>query len=505
MTRAPDILLPYQQAWVSERASFRVCEKGRRIGITWAQAADDVLTAATAGRAGQDVLYIGYNQDMTREYIDTCAEWARHFQVAAGEIGECLYEDEGDDILAFSIRFASGYEIMALSSAPRNLRGKQGRIIIDEAAFHDRLLELIKAALAMKVWGGETVVISTHNGVDNAFNQLVEDIRAGKRPGKVHRYTFDDAIEQGLAERVFLVQGREHEYTPAAAAAWRQDIIDEYGDDAQEELFCVPARSGGAYLSVGLIEQCMVPGEILRLEYEEAFTWQPEHIRQAEVLDWCERLLLPLIKRLPDNQLHAFGQDFGRTADLTVLAPVTIQQDLVRRIHWLVELRNVPFAQQRQIVWFLLERLPRFVKGAFDSLGNGQQLAEETAQRFGQTLIEQVKLSEKMYQDILPPLKGAFQDKTILVPRDSDVRDDLRSFEVINGIPRLPKVRRGVKGKMRHGDAAIGIALGHYASRMDYSPYDYRPATPAAMQKLRGGFDRPIHTTAGFGARRGIW
>ena len=45
----------------------------------------------------------------------------------------------GKAINAFRIKFASGFEIMALSSAPRGLRGKQGVVIIDEAAFVDQL------------------------------------------------------------------------------------------------------------------------------------------------------------------------------------------------------------------------------------------------------------------------------------------------------------------------------------------------------------------------------
>lgn len=95
---------------------------------------------------------------------------------------------------------------MALTSRPSNLRGRQGTIVIDEAAFHDQLSELLKAALAMLIWGGRVRVISTHNGTDNAFNELVEDIRAKKRKGTVHRITFQDAVADAC--------------TGASACAW---------------------------------------------------------------------------------------------------------------------------------------------------------------------------------------------------------------------------------------------------------------------------------------------
>ena len=65
-----DVLLPYQKSWLEDGAQVKVVEKSRRIGLTWAQALDDVLKAAPSGRAGMDVLYISFNQDKTREYID---------------------------------------------------------------------------------------------------------------------------------------------------------------------------------------------------------------------------------------------------------------------------------------------------------------------------------------------------------------------------------------------------------------------------------------------------
>ncbi|EEB33463.1 hypothetical protein [Desulfovibrio piger] len=57
----------YQKAWLGDKSPVKVVEKSRRIGLTWAQALDDVLKASTSGRDGMDVLYISFNQDMTRD------------------------------------------------------------------------------------------------------------------------------------------------------------------------------------------------------------------------------------------------------------------------------------------------------------------------------------------------------------------------------------------------------------------------------------------------------
>jgi phage FluMu gp28-like protein len=193
----PPVLLDYQQAWIADDSQLKVSEKSRRTGLTWAEAADDVLIAAAAKNAGgMNVYYIGYNQDMAIEYVEACGMWARVFNHAASAVEEGIWEDDGDDkhIKTFTIKFPdSGHRIVALSSRPANLRGKQGVVVIDEAAFHDKLGELLKAALALLIWGGKVRVISTHNGEQNPFNQLINDIRAGRRKGSVQRITFTGA------------------------------------------------------------------------------------------------------------------------------------------------------------------------------------------------------------------------------------------------------------------------------------------------------------------------
>ena len=185
------ILLPYQREWIADRAAVKVYEKSRRIGITWAESADAALDAGTS--SGSDWWYIGYNKEMALEFVEAAAGWARRFNQAARRTEEIMVADQDKDILAYRIRFASGHKIVGLSSRPSNLRGKQGVAIIDEAAFHDDLAGLLKAALALTMWGGRIHVISTHNGAANPFNQLVVDIRAGRKPYSLHRTTLDDA------------------------------------------------------------------------------------------------------------------------------------------------------------------------------------------------------------------------------------------------------------------------------------------------------------------------
>lgn len=464
----PAVLLQYQKDWVSDSADVAVWEKSRRIGASWTDAADAVLVAAPAENA-MDAMYIGYSEDMTREYIDDCAMWAKAFNFAASTVGETLFDDTDENgdtqqIKAFRIDFASGKKILALSSRPRSIRGKQGKVTIDEAAFHDDLPGLLKAALAMLIWGGKVRVISSHNGDANPFNEMVKDIRAGKVPYSLHRTSFDDALNDGLYERVKLIQGER--LKEKTQAEWRAKIYAQYGDNAAEELDVIPSAGSGRYLTRMMIEACMKPGiPVVRLSHPDSFTLLPEHIRQAETLDWCRDNLLPLLEKLDPNLDHFFGEDFARSGDLSVIAPIEQTRTLDLVTPFMVELRNVPFEQQKQILFYILDRLPRFRSGAMDARGNGQYLAEVTMQKYGITRISQVMLSQEWYRENMPRFKSAIEDRKMTLPLDVDVLADLRTIVMEKGVAKVPDSARvqGSDGRDRHGDAAIALALATFA------------------------------------------
>ena len=475
-SRSKDVLLPYQIRWMADRSPVKVAEKSRRIGLTWTEAADSALTAAA--QAGMDTWYLGYNKDMALEFVEMAAAWARQFNKAARAIEEVAIGDERRDILAYRIRFASGHKIVALSSRPSNLRGKQGRAIIDEAAFHDDLPGLLKAALAFTMWGGRVCVISTHNGAENAFNELVNDIRVGRRPYALHRITLDEAIADGLYHRI--CRRLKRKWSSGDEAQWRTRLFEEYGEEAEEELLCIPRASGGAYLSSVLIEQRMrteIP--VIRWECSDAFASRPEGERVREAADFCEEQIAPAIAVLDRNAMSFFGEDFGRSGDLTVIWPLQITAKLIRRTPFTVELRNVPFRQQEQILFYIADRLPRFAGGALDARGNGQYLAETAMQRYG-TRIRQVMLSTEWYRENIPRYKAAFEDATIELPADAEVLADHRALVLEKGVVHVPERRgREQSGKQRHGDSAIAGALAYYASYTNSAEFAYIPARRA--------------------------
>lgn len=454
-----DVLLPYQKAWLADKSPVKVVEKSRRIGLTWAQALDDVLKASTSGRDGMDVLYISFNQDMTREYIDTCAEWAKKLQIVAGKVNEDIFRD-GDEreIKAFRIDFASGHKILALSNRPSNLRGKQGRVIIDEAAFVEDLPELLKAALALLMWGGQVIIISTHDGAENPFNELIQDVRAGNLPYSLHRITLDDALSAGLYRRICRVT--KQDWTPEAEEAWRADLIKTYGDGADEELFCIPRQSSGAYLTTSMIEACMEAAPVLTWTPPAGdFVDWPLPVAERYTKNWVAEQIEPLLSGLPQDRAHFCGVDFGRSGDLSVFWPATEEKDLRLVPPFVLELRNCPHRTQQQILFAVLDGLPRFSGVSLDARGNGSALAESVRQQYGPELVREVMISESWYRETMPLLKAGIEDKTLIIPKDADILSDFRSLRVVKGVARVPEQRTKDKTGGRHGDSAVACAM----------------------------------------------
>lgn len=515
----PPVLLPYQQELLACRDEVVVVEKSRRIGISWAAAAEAVtVSSAARGQGGDDALYVGYTREMAEEFIEDCVFWSRHLAAFAGtvpEIEEYVFEDETPEgkrsIQAFRIRFKSGFKIAALSSRPRGLRGRQGFVIVDEAAFHDDLEELLTAAFALLMWGSRVWVISTHNGADNPFNELIQDIRAGAAPYKLLRFEFDHAVRQGLYRRICLVRGIE--WTPAGEAEWVARIRSIYRDKAAQELDVIPSQGGGVWLPLSLLEMAAAAGAdipVLRWQVPDAFAEMSEAMREAECRDWLERHVAPLLAELADDSPSYFGMDFGRTGHLSVIWPVRLLRRMERRAPFVIELRNVPFEQQRQVLFYVVDRLPRFSGGAMDAGGNGSYLAEVAWQRYGTGRIERVKFTVEWYREHMPPYKAAMQDGEMPLPRDRDIIADHRAIVMEKGVARVPEKPSKGRGGDRHGDAAIAGVLAHYATRMLVVAYGYEPAPRLRpldpwRNESGGMFDRPP-PHQDFGIRqRGAW
>lgn len=466
------VLLPYQQQWFSDRSTVKVCTKSRQIGISWATACEAVIVAGSnVGHGGMDVWYLCQGKEDAKEFVRDAATFARGFESGFESVGdeEMVLEDGEKSILVTVIHFASGFRITILpGNRPSVLRGKKGYVIFDEAALL-KLAECRAAADAFSMWGGRVAFISTQSTEESAWNKWLEEIERGESKASKHMITIHDAVRDGLYRRICKV--KRQKWTAAKEVAWVEDLLTS--PSAAQEFLCIPGRQEGGYMSRELVEARMYDAPILRFSLPAGWELEgTEEERVAFVDDWIENTLGPHLKALNPHRQHALGQDFGRspTGDLSVLAPLSIEQNLQRRCPFLIELRGIPFEQQKQIHFAVGHGLPKLLAIRIDQGGNGAYLAEKSQQEFGEHIVEKVSCGRPWYAEHVPRYKDALEAIRILIPRDADVLNDHSAFQVIDSIPLLPKKReKGTDGEQRHGDAAVALVLGWQASSLPES------------------------------------
>lgn len=458
--RKNDILLAYQIAWLKDNSPLKIWEKSRRIGASWVEAFVCARLAALAKSAGgMDCFYMAYEKEMTQQFISDVAFWAKVLQVACNDIEEVVIKDEDKDVLMYKIRFDSGFEVWALPSKARLLRSKQGHFVFDEAAFADEFHEILKAAHAFRIWGGSISILSTHNGEDNPFNQLIQDIKNGKKKWSLHHTTIEDALDDGLYKRICKVQNKD--WSEEAQKEWLAELLEEAGEFADEEYYCIPTRAGARYFSAELIRSVAVKGKpVFRFAAEDSFTFEKAEKREKQILKWFKEVKPTLLST--DLPVCA-GEDFARSGDITVLHFDTELADGSTDTLCEIELRNVPFEQQKKFINLCFDTLKNFDGAAFDSRGNGQMIAEWAAQEYPGCIF-QVMLTRSWYAENFPHLKAAFEDGKSNIPDDSFIKDDYRVVGLVQGIPLITERTGGGRSK-RHGDSCVAKVMAHFAHR----------------------------------------
>lgn len=490
---ADGVLMAHQVEWIEDKSPLKIARKGRRTGITYAEALDDTLTAATKrSDGGQNVFYIGDTKEKGLEFI----RYVAHFALVvshelAPTVQDYLFPDEQEDgstkfIAAYRVSFASGFQVVALSSRPSNIRGLQGIVVIDEAAFHPDVTAALDAVNALLTWGGMIRIISSHNGEDNPFNILIKDTEAGLYDYSIHHIPFSKAIKNGLYDRVRLMLGEE----PCAQRGWTPDrqgferwvntIVRSYGPRTEardEELEAIPRKSSGVYLPRALVQKAQdasIP--TVAWSVAENFYLRDDRLIVAE--RWFEEHVRPLLDRLDRRRRSVLGQDFGRNGDLSCILVAQEERRDQWRSSFLIELRRIPFDVQRWILFQVLNVLPTWL-AKFDARGNGQSHAEAAAQRYGIERVECVMFTAAWYALHFPNYKAALEAQSFILPGGEDVVADHRLVVLRNGFPAISTDHvKGTDGEDRHGDSAVASVLAFAASETEVGEYAYTPAGP---------------------------
>ncbi|MFQ5776310.1 MAG: terminase large subunit domain-containing protein, partial [Kiloniellaceae bacterium] len=416
--------LPYQRAWLDDAARFKVWQKSRRIGATYVQAYEDVRDAARA-QGATDVWFSSADQSAAREYIDYCAQWARLFDVAARELGEVVIDAE-HDIKAYIVQLANGRKITGLSSNPKAFRSKGGKLVLDEFAFHADAEALWRAARPIVTWGYPVRVLSTHNGRGGRFYRMVSDAEKAEGPFSLHTVTIEDAVAQGLADKI---AGRALD--EAGRRAWLAEQRAACGDEETwlQEYMCVAVDEATAWLTWELIVSAEhgAAGDPARYEGGPCYV----------------------------------GVDIARRRDLFIIW-VAEQVGDVLWSREIVRLKNASFATQDAALARVFAGYD-VMRCCMDQTGIGEKPVEDAKRNHGAYRVEGVLFTGPAKQHLATIIRQSYEDRKVRTPEDRAVREAhhaVRKVTTAAGNPRFDAERT----EAGHADEFWAHALALHAA-----------------------------------------
>jgi phage FluMu gp28-like protein len=431
----PSFFLPYQRAWIDDHSPLKIIEKSRQIGLTYADACDSVRKAAHRTRAN-DVWVSSRDEPTARVYLNYCKRWAKALHYAAQDLGQQIIHHE-KDLTAHVLKFSTGFCIYSLSSSPDALVGKTGHIKLDEFAIHKDQRELFRVAKPCTTWGGQLSIISTHRGANSVFNEILRSIKEQGNPmgWSHHRVTLEDAVRDGLVERINLVTGQKHS---------RQQFIDELRSGCldeeqwQQEYCCQPSDENSAFISWDLITAAEFPNCFKGFNY----------------LEQCE------------NPLYC-GVDVARKKHLCVIDVGEKIGDVIWD-RYRLELHDKTFSEIEHELWRILS-FPKLRRCCIDATGLGMQLAERAKERFGWKA-EPVTFTATVKEELAFELRRAFEDKRLRIQPSPELRTDLRGIKkevTVSGNIRFvsDEVGSDGPGAPSHCDRFWAKALRQHAAR----------------------------------------
>lgn len=419
--------LPYQVAWLEDKSQIKLYEKSRRIGMTYAQAFEDVLDAAVYGK--YNVWFSSNNITNAREYIDYCKKYAAALNavIKSETQTEILDENEAN---TFVIQFKNGKKITALSSSPNQLHGKGGKIVLDEFARRDNELEVWEAASpAALVWGFPIRIISTHRGKQSVFYSFVKRLERGELTWSHHKTTFTDAVRQGLADKSL-----HKKCTAEEQNEYIEKIRVSVGDTGiwDQQFMCLPQDENSTFLSYPMLEAAG-RAELLSLE----------ELRNC-------------------NELYG-GLDVARKINFSLLwinEKVTSTLFITRYIY---AIQGVEFPKQEQKIAEILYALPNLRRLCIDATGMGIGLTDYLQEDFGKARVEGVNFSAAIKEVMAFRMKKQLEDRSFLIPPGQKVYDDFQLVKQDVTASGNIRLSAGTKDDS-HADYFWGAALALEAS-----------------------------------------
>jgi phage FluMu gp28-like protein len=457
-------VLPYQDRWIRDDSQLKVAVWSRQTGKSFAAALRATLKCLQK-RTQYIILSKGERQ--SRLFMEKVKDFCLVFKELKMLPGFAeVTESEEKTMEVYFPHNRS--RIIGLPANPDTARGYTGHIVLDEFAFHGDAHKIYAACFPIITRGYSIEVISTPNGTAGKFYEIAKQAgligpsadrligssaeSASGRPmnrwtdGPMnrsgiwsgHRVDIFDAVRQGLPANIDLLRaGCDDEET------WLQ----EYG--------CQFVSDAANYIPIELISTCVS---------EQATT------------DWPESRVPSPDPRTPSPESRELylGIDIGRKHDLTIAWLFEKVGDVLwSRV--LLTLKGVTFDEQERIIFSLLDLGVR--RAGIDASGLGMMLAEHAVQKYGER-VEPTTFTAQLKERLAPMVKQAFEDRTVRIPDNREVRAD------INSVKRFVTPAGNVRFDAEHTDR--GHADRFWALAMVVNAATHPPANFSEQAFLTG-------------------
>lgn len=409
-------------------ARYLLILKGRRTGGTYAVAYKHFMRRLR-NEINRDLIFLSTTQRTANEFIGYVREFFDLVDKAA-DIVEREIELDGRKLTQSIATMPNGSRIIAMPSTPSALRGFEGDVVLDEFAMHPDAEKLYDAAQPLIMRGGTLTVLSTPEGKENLFWQLVVDARAyaeGKResagkeliPWVLIEYPLTKAVEEGLVEEQ-INPGNEEQLT-------REEFIDAVRRGCRtfaaylQEYECQPSEGVGTWLSYATIHRC-----------------------ENEL---CPLPNTGLSEHYAGGPCYA-GVDVGRTQDLTVIWIAELVGDVlwtrqVEVIHHAEVKGGTTIPNQVRLIFSLLSKV-KLVRVGVDNNGIGVGLADGLEEKVGAYRLERVEFSNPNKEVMGVDLRECMEDGRLRIPDHDSILNDFHKVKQLRtptGKLRLDAVR----------------------------------------------------------------
>lgn len=370
-------LYPYQKKWIGDKSRFRIVNKSRQIGFSYAVGVDIIIGALLHGR----------NQLVISSSLDNAAIIGDYVREHLEAMGIEVETDTAD-----KISFFNGKKVRFLATNWRTARGFNGDIWFDEYAFTLQDSKIWTALVpSVTAVGGRISVISTPKSRIDKFWQLWEKENSFSK----HQVSIHDAVASGF---------------PVQIEELRELFSPEEFAQAYE---CIPLDTTDSYIPYELIEGCIDLG-LMSIAGRKGEYKQKGDLAQG-------------FDGNGDKIGLYWGVDIGRTRDETAIIGVGKNaegQVVVRAIR---EMKRKSFGEQREELGRLL-MLPQTGMMGIDRGGIGMNLYEDMQMQFP-ALVRGYNFAPAVKDRLARVLKRAFEERRIRIPNDAGLVQQILSIK----------------------------------------------------------------------------